>query len=571
MRANLPRPRPGAALRRVLPRPLELRDRDRVAPPASAYASGSAPRALWAGLAVLCVAALVAGVLLVGPAGSATPPSRLVSVEKGVVQSSVSGTGTLVPVNQMNVNFQTGGRLTHVYVNVGDHVTKGELLADIDPTTAQLGVDQAQATLQSANAKLSQAENPTTSSSGSSGSSGGSGGSSSGSTSTGSSPAAAADPPPSSSTGGGSRQSAGGGSARGGGSQQPAAGSQPASTQSTSAPTRSASAPATTQSTTPATPNPADIAAAQAGVYGAQVALRSAQQVRDETRLTAPASGVVTSISAQPGDQVNGNGSSSPSSSNASGSSSSSSASTSGSGAGSGGGGNGAGGGATTGGSAGGSSTSSGNGSGSAFIVLATVHHLNLQVPLSESDIGKVKFGQDASVTVNALPNEKFAAHVSDVALTATTSNGVVSYVVTLDFDQASPQLKPGMTASAQIVASQVDDAIAVPTAAISRRGGVSTVAVVQGGRQVRQTVVTGLVGDSTTQVLTGLSAGQQVAIQTPTSAGAGTAGGFGAGGGFGGGVRRFGGLGGGLGGGGGGFGGGGGGGGGGPPGGGGG
>jgi macrolide-specific efflux system membrane fusion protein len=183
--------------------------------------------------------------------------------------------------------------------------------------------------------------------------------------------------------------------------------------------------------------------------------------------------------------------------------------------------------------------------------VISDIDHLRLEVPLSESDIHRVAVNQPASVTVNALPGEKLAAHVAAIDNMPTTNNGVVSYTVTLALDQSESGLKPGMTASAQVVVSQIDGVVTVPSSAISRRGIASTVTVVSGGKKSVRPVVTGITGDSTIQVISGLTAGQQVAIAIPT----GSARGAGAGGLGGGGLR---GLGGGLGGGGGGFGGGG-------------
>jgi multidrug efflux pump subunit AcrA (membrane-fusion protein) len=103
------------------------------------------------------------------------------------------------------------------------------------------------------------------------------------------------------------------------------------------------------------------------------------------------------------------------------------------------------------------------------------------------------------------------------------------------------------------VVVSQIDGVITVPSSAVSRRGIASTVTVVRGGKKSVQPIVTGITGDSTIQIISGLSAGQQVAIAIPTGssrgagAGAGgTGGGFriggglGGGGGFGGGGGGF-------------------------------
>src|SRR5205807_10177302 len=110
----------------------------------------------------------------------------------------------------------------------------------------------------------------------------------------------------------------------------------------------------------------------------------------------------------------------------------------------------------------------------------------------------------------------ELAAHVTSISTLSTTNSGVVSYDVTFQLDQMSSRLRPGMTASAQVVVSQAQGAVTVPSAAISA----GTVTVVRASKHVRQPVVTGVVGDNTTQVLSGLSPGDQVVITTSLNLG---------------------------------------------------
>src|SRR5205085_1174230 len=116
--------------------------------------------------------------------------TQTVTAQKGVVQSTVTGTGNLNAGSDMNVNFQTSGTLSKVYVHVGQHVAKGQLLATLNQTSAQLALDQAEQNLTAAQDQLSNAESGSSTSTGSTtaGSGGGSGaGGSSGTTSSGSS------------------------------------------------------------------------------------------------------------------------------------------------------------------------------------------------------------------------------------------------------------------------------------------------------------------------------------------------------------------------------------------------
>ncbi len=136
---------------------------------------------------------------------------------------------------------------------------------------------------------------------------------------------------------------------------------------------------------------------------------------------------------------------------------------------------------------------------------------------LSESEIGSVHEGQVATVTVEALNSRKVAAHVVSVSQVPTSTSGAVSYDVTFQLDQGAEGLKVGMSATAEVVVKQAEG-INVPTSAI--KGG--TVTVVRGGKNVTQRVTTGLAGDSSTIVLSGLNAGETVVLPTLSTSGGG-------------------------------------------------
>lgn len=149
---------------------------------------------------------------------------------------------------------------------------------------------------------------------------------------------------------------------------------------------------------------------------------------------------------------------------------------------------------------------------------------MQLVVSVSEADIGSVKVGQPATISIDALPGEEFAARVAAISLLSSDSSGVVSYDVTIKLTQGSSKLRPGMTATATIVTSQVSDAVNVESAAISSRGTTSSVTVDDDGKMKVTPVITGLVGTTTTQVVAGLKAGQEVAIPISTSIATSTA-----------------------------------------------
>jgi multidrug efflux pump subunit AcrA (membrane-fusion protein) len=427
-------------------------------------------------LAALCAGAIVAAILLVGPtAPAASTQSRVVTVAEGVVQSTVSGSGNLAPAVQLNLGFKTSGVVRDIYVSPGQQVTPGQLIAELNPKSAEVALEQARANLQSAEAALVQAEQSggETSSAGSTSASGPTATSSSAETTT-----EASTTPRSRSTKPTSNGNPGAGSGKSAGSS------------ATATPARSEK---TTQS---AATREANLASAKAAVRSDKLAVEGAEEAVSDTKLYAPSAGTIVSLSGEVGESVSATGTSKAPSTTASSSSASSSS------------------GAGRAGASGASGSSSPSSSASSpFAVLADLSTMQLIVPLSESEIAHVHVGQPATITVEALEGLKLAAHVVSVSTLSTNNGGVVSYDVTFQLDQTGSGLKPGMSASAEVVVKQ-EEGVNVPTSAISA----GSVTVVQNGKQTRRRVVTGLQGNSSTIILGGLRAGEQIALPLTSS-----------------------------------------------------
>jgi hypothetical protein len=135
-------------------------------------------------------------------------------------------------------------------------------------------------------------------------------------------------------------------------------------------------------------------------------------------------------------------------------------------------------------------------------------------VAFSESDVSKIKVGQPATVTLEALTDVELGAHVTSISTLGTTSSSVVSYNATLTLDQRNSQVKPGMSASASVVTGQAQG-VTLPNSAVTGTGAVSDINVLKNGKTVSTPVVVGLRGDSRTQIVSGLSAGDQVVVTT--------------------------------------------------------
>ncbi len=498
-------------------------------------------------LGLLCVGAIVIGYTTVGQASPSTTQSRrTATVANGVVQSTVSGTGNLQAASQLNLGFKTSGTVTHVYVTQGQHVTEGQLIATLNPQSAEVTLEQSKASLQSAEAKLvkeeetegessSESNTPTASAASTMAANGDQATVKDPTPTTSISPTSTSTTPISTGT-------------------TPTS-TAPTTTSTTTSPTSTAPSKSTTTSTNSketeakkeqskeanretvsTATREANLASAKAAVKSDKLTVQSDEQAVQNTKLYAPEDGTIVSLSGQVGEVVSGNGTT-----KASGSSSSSSSGSASAGGGGSSGAGGAGASAST-----GKSSESSSSSSSAFAVLSDLSSMQLVAALSESEIGSVKDGQIATVTVEALEGRKLAAHVADVAILSTSSSGAVSYDVTFQLDQMTSGLKPGMSATAEVVVKQAEG-INVPTSAITA----GSVTVERGGKDVSQAVTAGLAGNSSTIILSGLKAGETVLLPATSSTGSSgasltsklggrTGGGLGGGGGFPGGGGGF-------------------------------
>ena len=165
-------------------------------------------------------------------------------------------------------------------------------------------------------------------------------------------------------------------------------------------------------------PNADDLAAAEAKVAAAQAIL-------DEARLTAPISGTVTYIDTSVGDLVSAQ---------------------------------------------------------TPAFQIDDLSHLYTDISVSEVDISQVQVGQPAEITFDAIEGKTYTGKVTDIASTGTSSSGAVNFDVTLELTDKDAQIKPGMTATANVTVTQTDDVLLVPSSAIRTANNQSMVYIEQNG-----------------------------------------------------------------------------------------
>jgi len=163
------------------------------------------------------------------------------------------------------------------------------------------------------------------------------------------------------------------------------------------------------------------------------------------------------------------------------------------------------------------------------------------EVSLNEVDIAKVKVGQKATITFDAVPGLTITGQVLEIDSLGTVSQGVVTYNVKIGFDTQDDRVRPGMSASAAIITDTKQNVLLVPNSAIKLLGAnyyvdvpadpttakqiIANTANVSAGIILnplprQQAIEIGLANDSVTEITSGLNEGDLIVTRTitPTS-----------------------------------------------------
>jgi HlyD family secretion protein len=418
--------------------------------------------AFWLAIGIPALAVLgMGGYAMVRPAASTVREST-VAVQRGTVSVTLSAAGTVQPQQTRGLSFSTAGVVTELDVKPGDTVSAGQVLARIDSTAVLGEVNTAQANVNSASDALARAQQAATATA-------------------------------TAGTGGCAAQAA------------PAALSQPTGSASPSASPSvrpSATATATSHPTgapTQGQPSRQPTATRTCGAGGgtggnaggggngggrgagadsllsaeqqltnAQLALQLAQDKLAGTTITAPVAGRVLSIAGAVGAQQTPGG--------------------------------------------------------SGFIVLGGVDENDVRAQFSEADVGQLKIGQSATITLPNRPGATLNGKVSQIDPAGVISGRLVRYGVVIAFDDAPDDLLLGESANVSVVTSSVDNVLYLPSPAVfgvvngtgtNRTGtnGTGTVTVHANGRDTTRTVQVGLRGDQFTEIRSGLGEGDQVVL----------------------------------------------------------
>ncbi len=155
------------------------------------------------------------------------------------------------------------------------------------------------------------------------------------------------------------------------------------------------------------------------------------------------------------------------------------------------------------------------------FTIAQDLEKMQIEVNVSEADIGDVKEGQDVTYTLDGYPNSTFNGKVTQVRISPTTVSNVVTYSVIVTVDNSDLKLKPGMTANVSIITAQNKDVLSVPNVALKftpeksgKKYKTQGLWVKDGLKLKRINITTGASDDSYTEVKgDGIYEGQRILV----------------------------------------------------------
>ncbi|WP_378954549.1 efflux RND transporter periplasmic adaptor subunit [Pelosinus sp. sgz500959] len=147
------------------------------------------------------------------------------------------------------------------------------------------------------------------------------------------------------------------------------------------------------------------------------------------------------------------------------------------------------------------------------IMTIADMSKMQIKVLVDESDIGKVKAGQEVSFSVDSYTNKTFTGKVTKISRSATTSSNVVYYPVYVDVDATENLLYPTMTARVTINIGERKNTLVVPLAAVKEEKGQKYVEVMVSGKSQKSPVNLGLSDDEQVEILSGLREGDNVIV----------------------------------------------------------
>lgn len=158
---------------------------------------------------------------------------------------------------------------------------------------------------------------------------------------------------------------------------------------------------------------------------------------------------------------------------------------------------------------------------GASILELPDLSSVRLEARLDESDRGRLRPGQDATVRLEAIPGRDFKATVDRISVLARVDFGggfppARNFDLVLLLKDVDPRLRPGMTAVARIAAERTPNVVLVPTEAIFQRNGLPVVYLLDGSAFEERPIEVARRGREQAIVTRGVAPGDRVAARRP-------------------------------------------------------
>ena len=158
---------------------------------------------------------------------------------------------------------------------------------------------------------------------------------------------------------------------------------------------------------------------------------------------------------------------------------------------------------------------------GASILELPDLSSIHLEARLDESDRGRLKVGQTATVRIEAVPGKDFVARVDLISVLARVdfSSGwppVRNFDLGLILEERDPRIRPGMTATARIAADKLPDVTLVPSEAIFQKDGRPVVYRLRGSKFDEQVIEIVRRGREQAAVSAGVTPGDKLAVRRP-------------------------------------------------------
>jgi|JFJP01.1.fsa_nt_gi HlyD family secretion protein len=149
--------------------------------------------------------------------------------------------------------------------------------------------------------------------------------------------------------------------------------------------------------------------------------------------------------------------------------------------------------------------------------IVAIANGIEIIAKVPEVDISQIKIGQEVEIVADAFPSEVFKGKVRLIAPEAIIEQNVTSFQVRVTLETGKDKLQSGMNTDLRFIGQKINDALVVPTVAIVTQEGKTGVLVVdEKGKPKFQPVTIGTTVDNQTQILSGAKAGDRIFVKLP-------------------------------------------------------